>query len=213
MAQRRLALLLLLGVVGCGRHGGDGDKAQAGAAKPELTMVTAQRNDLLFRYKADDGSYATATSVAEVPEAARGAVQVVDLSRSPDDRDAAKFVEVFDLRQAGPDGRFPGKLVPRAELEQALAERAAVPKQQPVIVYSASWCGVCHKAKEFLKKEGIAFVDKDVEKDPGVAEELAQKARAQGVSTNGVPVFDVGGRLINGFDPDSLLQAIRSPHG
>ena len=41
------------------------------------------------------------------------------------------------------------------------------------------------------------------------ARELATKARAAGVSANGVPVFDVGGKVFSGFQPEVLLAAIR----
>jgi glutaredoxin len=206
--RRAVAPLLLAGtmVTGCSARDA-APTADAGA--PALTVVTADRKDLLFRYRAEDGSFATATSVGEVPDGARGAVQVVDLARSPDERAAAKYVQVFDLRHPGSDGRFPGKVVPRAELEQALAARAETPKQAAVTMYSASWCGVCRKARKFLGEQGIAFVEKDVEKDAGAADELARKARAAGVDVGGVPVFDVGGHILSGFDPDGLLRAVR----
>ncbi len=181
----------------------------ADAGAPPLTVVTSDRQDLLFRYRAEDGTFATATSVGEVPDAARGAVQVVDLAKSPDERASSRYVQIFDLRHPGADGRFPGKVVPRAELEQALAARAETPKQASVTMYSASWCGVCRKARSFLDKQGIAFVEKDVEKDAGAADELARKARAAGVNVSGVPVFDVGGHLMSGFDPDGLMRAVR----
>jgi glutaredoxin len=206
--RRALAPLLLASAMATACSARDAASA-ADAGAPAPTVVTADRKDLLFRYRAEDGAFATATSIGEVPDAARGAVQVVDLSKSPDERAAAKYVQVFDLRHPGPDGRFPGKAVPRADLEQALAARAETPKQASVTMYSASWCGVCRKARKFLDEKGVAFVEKDVEKDAGAADELARKARAAGVNVNGVPVFDVGGHLMSGFDPDGLLRAVR----
>ena len=113
--------------------------------------MTADRTDLLFRYPGDDpGAFETASSVEEVPAAKRAKVQVVDLSQPPEARGAGRFVQVFDLRAPGPDGAYPGKLVARAELEQVLAEQTARPAQASVTMYSASWCGVCRKARAFL---------------------------------------------------------------
>jgi glutaredoxin-like YruB-family protein len=77
-----------------------------------------------------------------------------------------------------------------------------------VIVYSTSWCGYCRKAKAWLTKRGVDFVEKDVEKDPAAAEELAQKAAASGVRPQGVPVIDVRGTLVLGFDQRALEAAL-----
>ncbi len=211
-------LVLCVSLVGC--TGPDTNAPASTEARgdgadevPTLTVVTADRTDLLFRYRGEDRE-ATAQTIAEIPEAARSSVQVVDLARSPAERRAGRYVQVFDLRKAGADKRYVGRLVPRAELEAALAERArqiaaARPKQAPVTMYSAAWCGVCTKARRFLEKEGVAFTEKDVEKTPGAATELAAKAKKAGAKTGGVPVFDIGGQLVNGFDGPRILAMIR----
>lgn len=199
----------LAGLGGCKGGAGDAADTAAQSAAPTLARVTAERTDLMFRYRDAEGAWQTADKVADVPETARAAVQVVDLSRSPEARNAGRFVEVFDLRAPGPDGAFPGRLVPRAELEQALAAAAVKPTFAPVIMYSASWCGYCRKARAFLTEQGIPFEEKDVEKTPGASAELAAKAARAGVQASGVPVFDVGGRILPGFDADALLKAAR----
>jgi glutaredoxin len=73
-----------------------------------------------------------------------------------------------------------------------------------VIVYGTSWCGYCKKARAWLTKKGIPFEDKDVEKDQGAAQELVVKAQAQGVRPTGVPVIDMRGKLVLGFDEAKL---------
>lgn len=78
-----------------------------------------------------------------------------------------------------------------------------------VVVYSASWCGYCKKAKKWLTDHRVSFVDKDVEKEEGAAAELAQKARSAGVRPSGVPVIDFRGKLILGFDQAALEDAVR----
>ena len=207
----RLILLAFL-LAGCGHEESAATATQAAAViTPALSEVTEARTDLMFRYRDEAGGWQSATTVAEVPEAARGAVQVVDLARSPAERSAGQFVQVFDLRQPDATGHYPGRLVPRDALEQALAAaaEAARPKQAAVTMYSASWCGVCRKARAFMEKEGIAFVEKDIEKDQGAAAELSAKSKRAGLQAGGVPVFDVGGHMRSGFDPDALLQATR----
>lgn len=95
-----------------------------------------------------------------------------------------------------------------------LGRRAAVaeaPREAPrdVIVYGTSWCGWCRKTRDWLKERNIAFVDKDVERDPDAAVELAKKAAEQHVSSRGVPIIDARGTLVHGFDPRALSEALR----
>lgn len=213
MSRRIITLLftLVAASTGCSDSkpaDGEGAAEQPASAEPALSRVTAERTDLLFRYRADDG-YQSATTIDEIPAEARGAVQVVDLSLSPEARRSTTTVQIFDLRAAGADGSYPGRFVPRDGLEAALAEAQALPAQAPVTMYSASWCGVCTKARGFLTRNGVAFVEKDIEKDKGAAAELAQKARAAGVDASGVPVFDVGGTLMPGFDGPRLLALVK----
>ena len=77
-----------------------------------------------------------------------------------------------------------------------------------VVIYTTTWCGYCKKAKAYLKKKGVDFVEKDVEKDQEAAEELAQKAAAANVRPQGVPVIDVRGKLILGFDEAAIAAAL-----
>jgi glutaredoxin len=69
-----------------------------------------------------------------------------------------------------------------------------------VTIYGTSWCGACRAARQYLTERRIPFADKDVENDPAAARELADKAGKLGVPTDRVPVIDVRGRLLLGFD-------------
>lgn len=180
----------------------------ADAGTPTLSRVTADRKDLLFRFTKGE-ALESATQIDEIPTEARAAVQVVDLALPPEARGSTAFVQVFDLSKPGPEGTFPGRLVPRASLEEELRKASVAPTQAQVTIYTAAWCGVCKKAKDFMRTNGVAFVEKDIEKDATAAAEIARKAQAAGVSTGGVPIFDVGGRILGGFDPDTLLAAAR----
>lgn len=207
-----LVLLTAVTVSGCSdpeKPPRPGEAIEAPVARPELTVVTAETAELMFRYASEEG-FAQATAINDIPEGARARVQVVDLSRSPAQRGADRWAEVFDLTAPGPDGRFKGRLIPRTELESTLARaeaEAEAAKVPTITMYSASWCGVCRKARAFMDAEGIAYVEKDIEKDPGAQAELRKKAQAAGIQANGVPVFDIGGKLMSGFDPDALKQA------
>ncbi|HEY2903839.1 MAG TPA: glutaredoxin family protein [Polyangia bacterium] len=75
------------------------------------------------------------------------------------------------------------------------------PGTKPVVtVYGTSWCGACRAARQYLSERKIPFADKDVEQDPVAARELADKAAKLGIPTDRVPVIEVRGRLLLGFD-------------
>lgn len=76
-----------------------------------------------------------------------------------------------------------------------------------VTVYSATWCAFCHAAKDYLDKLGVKYTDKDVEKDPAAGLEAVNKS-----GQRGIPVLDIGGDIIIGFDRpriDASLKAHR----
>ncbi len=72
-----------------------------------------------------------------------------------------------------------------------------------VTVYSTPTCGYCNAAKRFLHERHVRFRDIDVSRDARAAATIARKTRQQGV-----PVIDVHGRLIVGFDRRRLAAAL-----
>ncbi|MCK4571208.1 glutaredoxin family protein [Candidatus Bipolaricaulota bacterium] len=73
-----------------------------------------------------------------------------------------------------------------------------------VTVYSAPTCSWCQIAKEHLTTSGISFEDVDVSTDQQRAREMVEKSGQMGV-----PVIDIDGEIIVGFDRariDSLLE-------
>lgn len=76
-----------------------------------------------------------------------------------------------------------------------------------VTIYSTSWCAFCHTEAQWLDHLGVPYVKKDIEEDKAAYEELMSK---NGGSYSGVPVTDVAGTLILGFDRPKLLDAINA---
>ena len=72
-------------------------------------------------------------------------------------------------------------------------------------MYSASWCGVCTRARAFMQAAQISFTERDVDTDATAAQE-ARRLNPRG----SVPTFDVGGIPVIGFDPRSLASAMES---
>lgn len=73
-----------------------------------------------------------------------------------------------------------------------------------VMVYSTPTCPWCVRAKEFLKQNKIKFEDKDVSEDETARNEMIEKSGQMGV-----PVFDIGGTVIVGFDKEAIKKALK----
>lgn len=80
-------------------------------------------------------------------------------------------------------------------------------KDKQVTVYSAVWCAFCHAAKDYFDKQGVKFTDKDVEKDPAAGLEAVDKS-----GQRGIPVIDIGGEIIVGFDRPRIDAALKTHH-
>jgi glutaredoxin len=186
-----------------------------------LPIVSDERTDLIFSWFGDGGAQ-MASSVAEVPGEARKTVRVQDPGIPPEKRDPS-MVYLANLSAKGPDGKY---LVRAVKREQYMArhqpQRQNPPAAQPdgnastqpgssgdVVMYATRHCPVCKTARRWLLDNKIPYVEKDVERDQAAARELAQKAMKQGFSPSGVPVFDVRGRLLPGFDRVALKALLR----
>jgi len=72
-----------------------------------------------------------------------------------------------------------------------------------VTVYSTPTCPYCKLAKEFLKKNEVEFDDVDVASDQDKAQEMIKKSGQMGV-----PVIDIDGKIIIGFDKKAIAGAL-----
>jgi glutaredoxin-like YruB-family protein len=82
-----------------------------------------------------------------------------------------------------------------------MPEKTSKPK---VIVYSTPTCPYCHAAKEFLKENKIEYKDVDVSKDQTAAQEMIEKSGQMGV-----PVIDINGTIIVGYDKEAIKKALK----
>jgi glutaredoxin-like YruB-family protein len=70
-------------------------------------------------------------------------------------------------------------------------------------VYSTPACPYCIRAKQFLKDNNIVFENIDVSADPEKAKEMMDKSGQMGV-----PVLDIDGEIIVGFDRDKIKELL-----
>jgi len=72
-----------------------------------------------------------------------------------------------------------------------------------VKIYSTPTCPWCIRVKQFLKDNNVAFEDYDVATDQLRADEMVKKSGQMGV-----PVLDIEGEIIVGFDKERIKAAL-----
>jgi len=72
-----------------------------------------------------------------------------------------------------------------------------------VTVYSTPTCPFCKQLKEFLAERNVEFSDIDVSADQEKAQEMIKKSNQMGV-----PVTDIDGEIIIGFNRDKLSELL-----
>ncbi len=72
-----------------------------------------------------------------------------------------------------------------------------------VTIYSTPTCVYCRMAKDFFVKNNVAYVDHDVAADEAARNEMFSKSHQMGV-----PVIDIDGTIIVGFDKGTLEKAL-----
>jgi len=64
-----------------------------------------------------------------------------------------------------------------------------------VIVFTTPTCSYCNTAKMYLRQKGVRFKEVDISKDDAAARDVLKRSHQQGV-----PVLDIGGKIVVGFD-------------
>jgi glutaredoxin len=229
-----LAVLFVIGLGGACRRSAPEAPPQPRSQPGVVEILKGGR--WLFTYVEAAGTFATTDKAESVPEGARAIVRVFDPADMAK-TDAPGQVYATDLNQLLKSGKAPAKPISRDAFETAALGQlppgqssplaahgaGAAPAGEPppsapavagdggppvVTIYGTSWCGACRAARQYLTERRIPFADKDIEHDAAAARELGEKAAKMGVPTDRVPIIDVRGRLLQGFDRariDALL--------
>ncbi|HLC38326.1 MAG TPA: glutaredoxin domain-containing protein [Candidatus Norongarragalinales archaeon] len=72
-----------------------------------------------------------------------------------------------------------------------------------VKIYTTPTCVYCGLAKRFFKENGVEYEEVDVARNRDAAAEMIEKSGQMGV-----PVIDVDGKIIVGFDKPTLKHAL-----
>lgn len=218
-----LALLVSLATAGLACH--HATPATPPAAPAMGTLQVLKNGRYLFTYVESNGTFSTTDKPEIIPEASRKMVRVVD----PAETKGGGGVDVYtvDVNELLKTQKAQAHALPREAFEtSALAqlppgesslraghapaagppgakganEFPSAPGKPVVTIYGTSWCGACRAARQYFSERKIPFADKDIEADPAAAHELAEKAAKMGIPTDRVPILDVRGRLLLGFD-------------
>ena len=77
-------------------------------------------------------------------------------------------------------------------------------KRQPRgIMFSTPSCSYCNAAKRYFKQNRVRFKDIDVSRDQAAARDMLKRTGQMGV-----PVIDIGGKMIVGFDKPKINQLL-----
>ena len=231
---QRLFLLVVLALAGGCRKGAPPAPPPTARAELPPFDVSKDSPGLLFTHVEPNGNFATTDKPDSVPEVARRLVRVIDPAKGVAERQDTSMVYVVDLREVLANGKARARAMSREAFETgALAQlppgdssalagpHGPVLPEEPeeagpdagltgagdspvVILYGTPWCGACKAARQYLASKHIPFAYKDIENDQSAARELQHKAARLGIPADRVPIIDVRGRLLVGFDRTRL---------
>jgi glutaredoxin len=224
-------LLLLLAGAACER--GETGPQGADEASPEtpksLELPALELRDdtknLLLTWVDDQGDFHVVEKVSDVPENGRAQVRVVVTSRP---EGTGKLVYVAELTKKRADGTYAVRTMTRAQWDEvgaskrkarleAIAPSAKPPAAPPspdgakgvsAIVYGADWCKPCHDAERFLKGLGVQVTKKDIEASAAAHKEMQAKLIRANRPGASIPVIDVNGTVIVGYNPGALKRIV-----
>lgn len=73
-----------------------------------------------------------------------------------------------------------------------------------VKIFSSPSCPYCHTLKAFLDEKGIKYEDIDVAVDEKARDEMIEKSGQMGV-----PVIEIDGEIVVGFDREKICQLLK----
>lgn len=158
------------------------DLGLAEAPEPEREPAT------FYRYTDASGTMRFVASLAEVPAKHRASARPVSNDR----------IQRAPTHAAAPAKRAPRTRDPIVKLEERAMEHE-------VIVYTTSWCGWCRKTLAYLTQQGVPFENRDIEAEEMWRDELLEKTGG-----TSIPVVEIDGQIVRGYDPQRMAQLLRS---
>jgi glutaredoxin len=172
-----------------------------GSRSPDMESIgpdSAQR--IYYQFIDDRGRVQFVERLSDVPDAWRDQVGYVEMSQPP----PLTPQEARKTWRVSADRATEIKLASATNASSAGVGRT---QREDVILYSATWCGYCTKARVHLDSEGIDYELRDVDNDAN-SRELREKT-----GRGGIPVLDFSGEILRGYRSDAYDKAIRTIRG
>jgi glutaredoxin len=220
MRRRTTAALLAafgLALAACGSDVGTdaGTPAESAAAAPaappaapEPPASVADAGDVpptvaartYYGFVDENGSFRFVDSLDDVPEDRREKARSIAIAGGPPAPEAPAA--------APPVNRVPTAPVAAAAQPDSAPPAARAPDGEavadgPVVVYTTSWCPWCRKTLAWLDEQGVAYVNKDIERNLAWRRELIEKT-----GQAAIPVVEIEGEIIRGFDPERMKELL-----
>ncbi len=199
----------ILGLAACDA-GPPGGATASGSEAPEGWESLGERAGALrlyYQYVDSGGGVRFVERLEEVPESWRDKVGFVKLDVPPplSPLDAERQRSARAAR--GVNGQIAAARAAAARGTLAAPARPTAREREPeasntLVLYSADWCPICLRAKDYLDDRGIDYEERDVD-EPEWKQELVAKT-----GRRAIPVFEFGGRILSGFRPEALERLI-----
>jgi len=175
-----------------GNSGDFSDDEAARRAAGGISLGPGDAKRLYYQFIDARGRVAFVDRLDDVPAAWRDKVGFVEMDSAPP-LSPGMAEQTRDRRYAANGGGL-----------RASGRRVAAHMPGRVVLYSADWCGWCRKAKRHLDGMGINYEIRDIDIPENLNDLVAKTGQ------KGIPVLDVGGRIVTGFAPDQYEQLLRA---
>ncbi len=90
-----------------------------------------------------------------------------------------------------------------------MTQSSPTDRQHKVLVFTTPTCSWCQRAKTYLRQQDVRFREIDVSRDAAAARDLVRRT-----GQTGVPVIEIDGRPIVGFDRPKIdrLLGLKASH-
>jgi len=189
-AAAALAAVVTVLAAGCDWQAGLDSLDALTAMRPEgsaiETLAGGKATQIYYQFVDERNQVRFVTSMDLVPDAWRDRVGYVELSGPP------------------PMSPSDAKRARRAQATRRSVRVAANQSGPEIVFYSADWCMVCRTAKSYMNSNGIEYEERNVD-EPRYEAMLVKVSGGRSI-----PVFEIDGSVLSGFDPDRLDQMIAS---
>lgn len=168
---------------------------------PDMESIGPQDTQRVYYQFVDDrGRVQFVERLSDVPAAWRDRVGYVEMSQPPP-------LSPLEARRSWQLSAGRTAEILQASATTSTRSGAGAGSAAEVLLYSATWCGYCTKARAHLDRNGIDYEIRDVD-NPANAQELREKT-----GRGGIPVLDFSGEILRGYRPERYDEAIRSIRG